>query len=96
MSICCGVRIGEEEVRALAVLDLMRVAATPLSTGQIAQLASLVRRSPIFDSHSGAGRVPRQLTHPTVGRHLRRLQESGLVRRSGGAARDPYATWSAV
>jgi len=65
---------GDLTAKALAVLDVLRREAVPLSTGEIAELVSVAR--------------------PTAGRHLKRLQELGLVQRSGGATRDPTATWS--
>jgi Mn-dependent DtxR family transcriptional regulator len=67
---------GDLNDRALAVLEVMRREAVPLSTGEVAKLMSI--------------------TNPTAAHHLKRLAEQGLVQRSGGAARDPYATWAVV
>lgn len=58
---------------AKGTLDALRLAARPLGTGQIEELAGVTR--------------------PTAIRHLRALQQAGLVIWEGQSARDPRATW---
>lgn len=55
------------------LLDVLRTAARPLGTGQVAELADVAR--------------------PTVIRHLRALESSGLVVWEGQSPQDPRATW---